>query len=81
MLIAKERVMGAVERASAIKPGLDYAARRVLDGLSRTVGQRTADGCVYISVLPPLRESGEWRGILSALTFDDIALSLDQSRP
>ncbi len=47
--------------------GLDYAAQRELESLFGTVGQRTADGRVYISVMPPLREPGEWRGILSVL--------------
>ena len=63
------------KRAAAGKPlpetfsatGLDYAAQRELEGLFGTVGQRTADGRVYISVMPPLREPGEWRELISAL--------------
>ena len=47
--------------------GLDYAAQRELEGLFGTVGRRKADGRVYISVMPPLREPGEWRDLLSAL--------------
>ena len=47
--------------------GLDYAAQRELESIFGTVGRRTADGRVYISVMPPLREPGEWRDLLSAL--------------
>lgn len=47
--------------------GLSYAAQRELEGLFGTVGRRTADGRVYISVMPPLREPSEWCGLLSAL--------------
>ena len=47
--------------------GLDYAAQRELEGLFGTVGQRTADGRVYISVMQPLREPSEWRGLLGVL--------------
>lgn len=47
--------------------GLSYAAQRELEGLFGIVGRRTADGRVYISVMPPLREPGEWCGLLSAL--------------
>ena len=47
--------------------GLSYAAQRELEGLFGTVGRRTADGRVYISVMPLLREPGEWCGLLSAL--------------
>ena len=47
--------------------GLDYAAQRELESVFRTVGRRMADGRVYISVMPPLREPGEWRDLLSAL--------------
>lgn len=46
--------------------GLDYAAQRELESLFGTVGKRTADGRVCISVFPPLREPGEWRGLISA---------------
>lgn len=44
--------------------GLDYSAQRELESLFGTVGRRTTDGRVYISVVPPLREPGEWRGLL-----------------
>ena len=47
--------------------GLDYAAQRELESLFGTVGRRMADGRVYISVMPPLREPGEWRDLLDAL--------------
>lgn len=47
--------------------GLDYAAQRELESLFGTVGRRMADGRVYISVMPPLREPGEWRDLISAL--------------
>ena len=89
MLMTKEAIKAAIERAPAIKPvlarlakraaagkplpetfsatGLDYAAQHELEGLFGTVGRRTADGRVYISVMPPLREPGEWRDLLSAL--------------
>ena len=75
MLITKEKILDAIERAPAIKPvlarlakraaagkplpetfsatGLDYAAQRELESLFGTVGKRTADGRVYISVMPP----------------------------
>ena len=93
MLITRERVLAAIERAPTIKPvlarlakqaaagkklhetfsatGLDYAAQRELEGLFGTIGQRTADGRVYISVMPPLREPCEWRGLLSALGVEE----------
>ena len=51
--------------------GLDYAAQRELEGLFGTVGQRAADGRVYISVMPPLREPSEWRELLSALGVNE----------
>ena len=44
--------------------GLDYSAQRELESLFGTVGRRTTDGRVYISVVPLLREPGEWRGLL-----------------
>lgn len=47
--------------------GLDYAAQHELESIFVTSGRRTADGRVYISVMPPLREPVEWRGLLSAL--------------
>ena len=93
MLITKEKILAAIERAPAIKPvlvrlakraaagkklpetfsatGLDYAAQRELEGLFGTIGQRTADGRVYISVMPPLREPNEWRGLLAVLGVEE----------
>ena len=47
--------------------GLDYSAQRELESLFGTVGRRTTDGRVYLSVGPPLREPGEWRELISAL--------------
>ena len=57
--------------------GLDYAAQRELEGLFGTVGQRRADGRVYISIMPPLREPGEWRGLLSVLGVNEKSVGND----
>ena len=65
--LAKRAAAGKKLPETFSATGLDYAAQRELEGLFGTVGQRTADGRVYVSVIPPLREPCEWRGLIDAL--------------
>ena len=70
--VIKPVLVRLAKRVAAGKPlpetfsatGLDYSAQRELESLFGTVGRRTTDGRVYISVVPLLREPGEWRGLL-----------------
>ena len=43
---------------------LDYDAQRELERLFETIGQRTSDGCFYISILPIFRDQTVWRDAL-----------------
>lgn len=65
--LAKRAAMGKPLPETFSATGLDYAAQRELETLFGTVGRRTADGRVYIPVMPSLRQPGEWRGLLDAL--------------
>jgi len=65
--LAKRAAAGKKLPETFSATGLDYAAQRELEGLFGTVGQRAADGRVYISVMQPLREPSEWRGLLGVL--------------
>jgi len=65
--LAKRAAAGKMLPVTFSATGLDYAAQRELEGLFGTVGRRTSDGRVHVSVMPALREPGEWRGLFSAL--------------
>ena len=69
--LAKRAAAGKKLPETFSAAGLDYAAQRELEGLFGTVGQRTADGRVNISVMSPLREPSEWHGLLSVLGADE----------
>lgn len=43
---------------------LDYDAQRELERLFETIGQRTSDGCFYISILPIFRDQTVWSDAL-----------------
>ena len=47
--------------------GIDYVAQGELEQLFGTISRRTAEGRVYVTVLPQMRDPSAWRGILPVL--------------